>query len=71
MAWAPDDGYDNIVRLYCEKKATDANNLMTWATRDGHDYIVRLCRDCQLSQHLHLMVFSYFIIRLYIFWEIC
>ena len=56
MAWAPDDGYENIVRLYREKKATDVNKPMTWATRGGHDHIVRLCRDCQLSQHMHLIV---------------
>ena len=57
MAWAPDDGCETIVRLYREKKATDVNKPMTWATRGGHDYIVRLCRDCQLSQHMHLIVF--------------
>ena len=45
MAWAADDGRENIVRLYSEWGDTDVDRAMAFAASDGHESIVRLCRN--------------------------
>ena len=57
MAWAADDGNENIVRVCREWEATDIEKTLIWATSGGHKDILRLCG--QLSKN-YISSFSLF-----------